>query len=85
MKKRLSYFNTAGFVALTIVGVLLIVFSAPVKQGVSNGIDICLNTVIPSMFPFMCLGQIAINCISDEYVPKFIEKAFFYTFGLPTV
>ena len=83
MKKRLSYFNTAGFVALTIVGVLLIVFSAPVKQGVSNGIDICLNTVIPSMFPFMCLGQIAINCISDEYVPKFIEKAFFYTFGLP--
>ena len=43
-----------GFVA----GVLMLYFSAQTKEGIKTGLEICAETLIPSLFPFLCLANI---------------------------
>ena len=80
MKKRTA---VKGFTlsALLLLGVLCVVFSDTVKQGVSNGLALCANTLIPSLFVFLCLCHTAV-AYSEIHIP-FFGKAYAAIFHAP--
>ncbi len=52
------------FKALIIISAAaaLTVSSQSCKEGVTNGIELCLGVLIPSLFPFMALSALAVKC-----------------------
>lgn len=38
-----------------LAAILLLIYSAPVRKGVSAGLESCAAVLIPSLFPFMVL------------------------------
>lgn len=57
-----NYYIRKIFVSLcSIAGMFilfaLLVWAVPVSESVKNGIDICLHTLIPSLFVFMCISS----------------------------
>ena len=76
MKKYFS-FKPSVFLLLTIIGVIIIIFSSPVKEGVLKGTGVCLQTLIPSLFPFLCLCSLATNYIQNSIpLSKLLSRAF---------
>ena len=57
--KRLSTLIFVGFCL-----VILILFGNTAIEGAKNGINICLQTVIPSLFPFLFLSSILTGSLS---------------------
>lgn len=70
--------NTAviGFLA----GVLLLFFSSVTKQGIKAGLEICAETLIPSLFPFLCLANIIM--LKKDNKAGILEKLFSRIFKL---
>ena len=67
-----------AFPLFCVAGVVLIVCSATVKQGVADGLTLCGDTLIPSLFIFLCLcntamgySEIPIPIISRVYAALF--------------
>lgn len=54
-----TYFFTLCFIFTA--GFMLLRFPEDAGRGVTNGIDLCIETLIPSMFPFMFLSTFIIN------------------------
>lgn len=58
--KKISLF-VLGHIALLfgvlLTGVALLRFPETASQGISDGIDLCLGTLIPSLYPFMILSS----------------------------
>lgn len=52
--KTLSWF--IGFLVITLV-VGTIAFGSSLASGIANGLALCVNTLIPSLFPFMVLSN----------------------------
>ncbi len=55
--------------------------------GVQNGIEICANNLIPSLYPFMILSNMFVSLTTDKKRntnPSFFEKMFTYIFKLPS-
>jgi len=49
------------------VGALLLVFPGEAAQGASRGMALCLNTLVPSLFPFMVLAvYVASSGVGEE-------------------
>ncbi len=68
-----------GFAA----GGLLLYFSAQTKQGIKAGLDICAETLIPSLFPFLCLANLMMLKTGGGY--GFFSRLFSRFFSLPPV
>ena len=64
-----------GFAA----GALLLYFSAVTKQGIKSGLEICADTLIPSLFPFLCLANIIMLGKNDKasIFSKLFSRIFF--------
>ena len=43
---------------------------------ISYSLDIWVNNLIPSMFPFFIISDVLINYQITNYIPKFIKKSF---------
>ncbi len=57
--------------------ILLITFPAEVSQSVASGLDLCLKSVIPALFPFLCVSNIITETgISDNHLTLFLSKLF---------
>lgn len=68
------------------IGVLLIVWSDRVAQGLQNGLDLCMQTVIPSLFAFMVFCELLFR--SDGRVLRILFAPFRLLarlYGLPGV
>lgn len=58
----------AGIGAL--VGMLILILdSATAVAGAKSGLDLCLRTVIPSLFPFFLLSQVLLGAFSGATMP----------------
>lgn len=59
-------------VFVVIVGVLLsgLLFSGEISAGIADGVTLCLNTLIPSLFFFMILANIIGNSILAELLAR---------------
>ena len=67
--------------SLVAAGILLLFFSSALKQGVIKGLDICGNTLIPSLFPFLCLCALAVSV--PPRAPGVLGRGFSALFHLP--
>ena len=60
------YFTAIGFT-------VMILDSKTVSLGASEGITLCLTTVIPSLFPFIFMSSMLVNALSRT-PPKFLSR-----------
>ena len=52
------------------VGIFLLIMDGKTAiQGISEGIDICIRSVIPSLFPFVVLGCLLTGSLSGSKIP----------------
>lgn len=66
-----------------IAGFMLLRFPETAGQGISDGIDLCLGTLIPSLYPFMILSSLAINLDSFSFIERLLSKFTEFVFRLP--
>lgn len=61
------------------VGFLLLFFGVQTKEGIKSGLEICAETLIPSLFPFLCLANIIMLKSGEK--PGFTAKVFARVFS----
>lgn len=60
-RSKTPYLKIIAFVLILSICTLMLVWSKEIFSGISLGIQICLQTLIPSMFGFMILSDIIAN------------------------
>lgn len=71
--KTLLVFGVAG---------LLIVFSENCAKGASKGIEVCLNVLVPSLFPFMVLSSYIVKSGLCEKISRPFQRITELLFGV---
>ncbi len=67
---------------LFFIAFLLLRFPETAAQGISDGIDLSLGTLIPTLYPFMVLSTLIIElCIFDR-IPDFLGRLSSFLFAL---
>lgn len=65
VKRKNNKFIIAAYIffcfLLFTCGFILLKFPQKAGEGITKGINICLGTLIPSLFPFMLLSSVAVN------------------------
>jgi sporulation integral membrane protein YlbJ len=56
--------------------VLIIKYSNAAINSVKSALDICASTVIPSLFPFMVISELAISLGAAKYIGKVLSPLF---------
>src|SRR5699024_10370896 len=46
--------------------ILLLCFPSPSAEGVKSGLSLCINTLIPSLFPFMFASSLLAFCLRKK-------------------
>lgn len=77
------YTLTAGIVF--IIGFMLLRFPENAGKGVAKGLELCVNTLIPSMFPFMVLSSFLSGTGLLQRAGRFFAPVTERLFGLPGV
>ena len=78
------YFVFIPFLTLIfIIMMLLMCYPSVASAGVKNGVEICLNMLIPSLFPFMFFSSIISNTVPFNFKSKGIRRLTRFVFGLP--
>jgi len=67
----------AGFIIALSVYILAFVFSSKVKQGVLDAVDICLGSIIPSLFPMLVLSTF----LTLTGIPEKLKRLIFFPVG----
>lgn len=57
--KKFSLGSTPVLLLTLAAGMVLLLFSEAAKQGVRQGLSLCAETLIPSLFVFLCLSSLA--------------------------
>lgn len=70
MKNKL--FDMILIISLIILMFSCLIYKTIVFDTISYSLNIWVNTLIPSMFPFFVISDILINYNVDDYIPKFI-------------
>ncbi|MBQ2944779.1 MAG: hypothetical protein IJD93_08850 [Ruminococcus sp.] len=61
----------------------LLVFPTQCRAGAASGVFLCIQVLIPSLFPFMVLSSFVVSSGLISHVPSFIEKLTQLLFSLP--
>ncbi len=76
-----NFKNLSLKIILIIFCYVLLIYSETSRQGIKNGINLCLGMLIPSLFPFMILASFMINSRIFENpnspLSKITEKLFY--------
>ena len=81
--KILSFFKIMGIVGVFWIAVLLLLESKTVGAGIRNGITLCTNIMIPSLFPFLVFsGFLTLSPIS-QWIARPFGWITRHLFGLP--
>ena len=75
-------FRAAAGVCAAAFAALLIVYAEDGRDGAVQGIDLCLKTLVPSLFPFMAAVNLMINTGFCARLGKLLEKPSRVIFGL---
>lgn len=67
------------------LGVFVLIHSTSAAKGVSNGIRLCLGTLIPSLFPFVFISCCAVKSGISATTGKIIVKPMEFLFNLPGI
>lgn len=75
-------FRAAGGICAAVFAALLLVYSRDSRDGAAEGIEMCLKTLVPSLFPFMAAVNLMINTGVCARLGKALEKPSRLVFGL---
>ncbi len=64
------------------IGFMLLRYPETASQGISDGVDLSLGTLIPSLYPFMVLSTLIIELGIFNQMPGFLEKISYKLFSL---
>ena len=73
---------SGAFVLFTLAFILL-KFPENSADGVRNGIDLCLDVLVPTLYPFMIVTNIFINSGMVDRIPFAVRRIMNYLFRLP--
>ncbi len=62
---------------------LLLIFPKEARNGGTNGAYLCIQVLIPSLFPFMVLSDFSVKSGLMSYIPDFFGKGTTFLFKLP--
>ena len=75
--------TTGGFAIILIFFILLLLKNPEIAtKCITNGISLCLTTVIPSLFPFMILTELLLSCGFAEWFGKYLGSPIAALFGI---
>ncbi|MBQ9993163.1 MAG: hypothetical protein IJP17_00435, partial [Clostridia bacterium] len=80
---RKKFPEAALSVIITALAVGVTVFSSEVVHGISEGIQVCISVVIPSLFAMMYLSVFAVECGMAERIGRLLAAPSRWLFGLP--
>lgn len=66
-----------------VFGFILLRFPETAGQGISDGVDLCLGSLIPSLFPFMIVSSLAVNLNIFNFAQGCLSKVTNLLFRLP--
>ena len=81
--KLAIYYISVSF-GVFLVGFMLLRFPETASQGISDGVDLSLGTLIPSLFPFMVLSTLITELDILSKLPPFFDKISKAVFSLGT-
>ena len=81
MRSIKKYIVLIFFVLLTVT---LFSFEEPIFEGIRSGIDLSVNTVIPSLFPFMIISKLAMSADILRPLRRPLSAASRFLFRLPS-
>ena len=67
------YYFLISFFSFVII-FLLVSFPDVISSGIRNGLFLCANTLIASMFPFFVLSSFLLRTGAVEYMGKFFDR-----------
>lgn len=70
-----------GFL-LFVLGFFFLLFPKETAANVSEGIELCLSVLVPSLFPFMVLSSAFSSCELCEKLSSVFNKPFLFVFSL---
>ncbi len=82
--KVVFYFRYLSVIFLiSLLAFTVLRFPETAGQGISEGIDICLGTLIPSLYPFMVISSLIINLNITDLFEKYLSRISNLIFKLP--
>ena len=82
-KIKKNYKSAFLYVALTISSACMVLFPQYASKGIKSGMDCCLNTLIPSMFPFMIISSMMVTASTKQNSSSVFTKITKPLFYLP--
>jgi len=83
MKKITHLLNQSSLYLFPGLALLLALFAKETSEAARNAIYLCLDVVIPSLFPFFVLSRLMVPYLSNFSCPVFLRRLFYRLFGLP--
>lgn len=89
LRKYLNYHyifllkNFILFLLVIFLCITILIMPQSSANGVKNGLNSCINILIPSLFPFMVLSSFIVKCGISEYIGKLISPITKTIFKLP--
>lgn len=82
MKRRFTPSSSPVCIAAAITAVFLLADAPLVKSLVGEGLSLCLNAVIPSLFPFAVITELIFFDGRGIVFPHFVRRALHSVFGI---
>lgn len=83
MKKFSQWAQTSIIYIFPILALVLSLYAKETSQAARNALYLCLDVVIPSLFPFFVLSRLTVPYLSGFSCPTFIKRLAERFFGLP--
>lgn len=83
MKKVKRLLNQSSLYLFPGLALLLALFARETSEAARNAVYLCLDVVIPSLFPFFVLSRLMVPYLSNFSCPVFLRRLFYRLFGLP--
>lgn len=84
MKQRSTVYKTLLPTIFSFIGVLALVLDAgTAASAAAEGIQLCLQTVIPSLFPFLVVGKLFSGSAAAAFTTRLLGPIMEPLFGLP--
>lgn len=74
MQKPDNFYKTILFYLFPFLALLLCLFSRETSYAARNALYLCLDVVIPSLFPFFVLSRLLVPFMSDISFPGFLKR-----------
>ena len=83
LRKRIV--ETQIYAAIAIFAAGLILFTRQTSESAAEGISLCLDVLVPSLFPFFVISSLCVQTGLAAYIGRVFERPMRFLFGVPGV